>query len=50
MEDDLAAGHGFLQRCRITQIAGCGFGFQSFDILQVAGWANQQAKVGALVR
>jgi hypothetical protein len=50
VEHDLGAGHGLFQRRGVAEIAGRGFGFQAFDILQVAGWANKQAEIGSLLR
>ncbi len=45
----VAPGHGFLQRRRVAKIAGCGFGFQAFEILEIASGADEQAQLRTLL-
>jgi hypothetical protein len=48
VEDYVAACHCFFNRRGIAQVAGCGIGVQAFEVLQIAGCANQQAQIGSL--
>ena len=50
VENDLAVRHGFFEGRGIAQIAGRGFGLEVCEIFQVAGGADEQAEVGALLR
>lgn len=50
MEYGVAAGHGFGQRCGLAQIANGGLSFETCEIFQIAGGADEQAQVCALVR
>src|SRR5882724_8707582 len=50
MEDELTAGHGSLQRIRLTQVAQSGFGFQFGDVVGAAAGTYKQAQVRTLLR
>jgi len=38
------------ERLGLEQVADYGFGGQAFEVAQVAGWANEKAKLRALTR
>src|SRR5579863_405949 len=46
----VAAGDGFVERGRSAEVAGGGFGVESFEIFQIAGRAYKQAELCALAR
>jgi hypothetical protein len=49
MKHGIAAGHGPFERGDITQIAGCRLSLESLKVSQVAGRANEETQVGALI-
>jgi hypothetical protein len=49
VKDDVASRNGFFQRGRRAQVASDTIGFESLDVSQVAGLANQQPQICALL-